>query len=104
MHPKLPLAATRASPPEIILAYRHTYKALLRAVQYSIPSRHTARDRVRHAFRTSKPEDYDRIKLGRTLELLDNAAKARGIEHRIVKNLMHVWYERARVWRNHGNL
>lgn len=100
----LPQTMHQAAKLEIILAYRHTYKALLRAVRYSVPSRYVARDRVRHAFRTGKAEDFDRVKLARTIEFLDNAAKSNGLEHRIQKSLMHVWYERARVWRNHGNL
>lgn len=78
---------------EIVLAYRQIYKHLLRAVQYSKPARFVAQERVRNAFRKSTPEEYDAARVARTLEFLDNAARVKGFEHRIVKNLMHVWWE-----------
>lgn len=82
---------------EIIHAYRHVYRHLLCAVQYSKPARYVAQDRVRDAFRNSNAEDYDAERIARTLEFLANAARARGLEHRIVKNLMHVWWEQKKL-------
>lgn len=82
---------------EIVLAYRHLYQHLLRAVQYSKPARYTARDHLRNAFRNSSTDSFDPQKIATTLGFLDNAAKFRGLEHRIVKNLMHVWWERAQL-------
>ena len=79
---------------EIIEAYRHIYKALLRAVRYSAPSRYVARDRVRNAFRTSIRGDFDATRIARTLHFLDGATKVAGLEHMILKNLTHVWWER----------
>lgn len=87
---------------EIVLAYRHLYQHLLRAVQYSKPARFVARDRIRNAFRSSPPEAYDPAKIATTLEFLDGAIKARGVEHRVVKNLMHVWWERQKLMRSMG--
>lgn len=84
----------------IVHAYRHTFKALLRAVQYAKPARFVARDRIRSAFRGARQEDYDAVKLARTIELLDHAARTRGLEHKIVKNLMHAWWERERMFRS----
>ena len=78
---------------EVIQAYRNLYKHLLRAVQYSKPARFTARDHLRRSFRKSDPDDYDEARITRTLELLDSAATSKGLEHRMVKNLMHVWWE-----------
>ena len=86
-----------ASHSEIILAYRHLYKHLLRAVQYSKPARFVARDRMRRYFRKSTEDDYDASRVARTLEFLDAAAKARGLEHKITKNLMHVWWEQQKL-------
>lgn len=87
----------RATHAEIIQAYRALYKHSLRAVQYSIPSRYTFRDHLRRAFRSSKPGDFDAARIANTLQFLDGAAKYRGLEHKIVKNLSHVWWERARL-------
>lgn len=78
---------------EIIHAYRNIYKHLLRAVQYSKPARFVAQDRVRAAFRSLPPEDFDPARIARTLQFLDGAATVRGLEHRILKSLMHVWWE-----------
>ena len=78
---------------EIILAYRHIYKHLLRAILYATPARYIAQDRIRNAFRNSDSSEYDASRIARTLEFLDGAAKVKGLEHRIVKNLMHVWWE-----------
>jgi len=88
-----------ATDKEILLAYRHLYKHLLRAVQYSKPARFTARDRMRDAFRKSPRETFDAASVARTVEFFDGAAKARGLEHRIVKNLMHVWWEQKKLRR-----
>lgn len=83
----------------ILLAYRHLYQHLLRAVKYSKPARYIARDRIRAAFRNSSPhqqqQHFQPAEISRTLEFLDNAAKYRGLEHRIVKNCMHVWWSRS---------
>lgn len=92
----LPARASRA---DILLAYRHIYKGLLHAVQYSKPARYVAQERVRSAFRSGTADDYDALKISRTVELLDHAAKARGLEHRIVKHLMHTWWERRNIYR-----
>jgi hypothetical protein len=81
----------------IIHAYRHLYQHLLRAVQYSKPARYIARDRLRNAFRNSKTEEYDAKRLARTLEFLDGAAKTTGLEHKIVKNWVHVWWGRGKM-------
>lgn len=88
---------TTPSRSELLLAYRHIYKHLLRAVQYSKPARFVVQERVRNAFRNSTPGDYDAIRIAQTLEFLDHAAKIRGLEHRILKNLMHVWWEQRKV-------
>ncbi|KAK6395400.1 hypothetical protein LTR65_000871 [Meristemomyces frigidus] len=73
---------------EVILAYRHLYQHLLRAVQYSKPARFVAQERIRNAFRTSSPESFDATRIERTLQFLNGAAKTKGLEHKIVKNLI----------------
>lgn len=86
----------------ILLSYRHLYQHLLRAVQYAKPARYVARDRLRVAFRnpsSSSTSDnaYHPERVARTLEFLDGAARTKGLEHKILKNLMHVWWERERL-------
>jgi len=75
-------------------AYRHLYRALLRAVQYSTPNRYVARDQLRDAFCRGHYEQFDKQKISRTLEFLDAATRERGLEHRLLKNLLHVAYWR----------
>lgn len=85
-----------AEPHKVLLAYRHLYKAALRAVQYSKPSRYTARDCLRRAFRSEPASNLKPQAIARTLEFLDGAARAKGIEHKLVKNLLHVQWGRRR--------
>ncbi len=82
-----------SSQTEILHAYRHLYRGLLRAVQYSKPARFVARDHLRSTFRNRPYEAFDQARVNRTLEFLDGAAKVRGLEHKIVKNLLRVWGE-----------
>ena len=87
------MAATRQN---ILQAYRDLYKHALQACQYSKPSRFVIRDRIRNAFRTSPREEFDAIRIQRTVEFLKNAAAYKGIEHKVQKNLCHVWWDRSR--------
>ena len=83
----------------ILTAYRHLFKRSLRAVQYSKPARFVVRDRMRKAFRDSPVDAFDAQRVAKTLEFLSGAAKTKGLEHKIVKNLMHVWWEREKLVR-----
>ncbi|KAF2019964.1 DUF1763-domain-containing protein [Aaosphaeria arxii CBS 175.79] len=77
---------------EIIHAYRHLYRHSLRAILYSKPARYTLRSRIRLAFRKSPPEAYDPQRVANTIEFLQYAARENGLEHKIVKNLLLVWW------------
>jgi hypothetical protein len=77
---------------EAIRSYRHLYKALLKAVQYSHPARTICRDQLRDAYRNEPQSNYNPVKIARTLEFLDGAARERGMEHKILKNLLHTRY------------
>lgn len=79
----------------ILHAYRYLYRSLLRAVQYSSPARYIARDQLRDAFRHGYREQFNQQKISRTLGFLDAASRERGLEHRILKNLLHVAYWKA---------
>jgi hypothetical protein len=77
---------------QIIHAYRHLYRGLLHAVQFSKPARYTARNQLRRAFREERAK-YDARGVVRTLRFLDAAARERGLEHRVLKNLLTMaWY------------
>jgi hypothetical protein len=76
----------------IIYAYRHLYRHGLRAVQFSKPARYTLRDRLRLAFHRGSAADFASHKVENTLELLRYATKENGLEHKIVKNLIFVWW------------
>jgi hypothetical protein len=76
----------------VIHAYRHLYREGLRAIQFSKPARYTLRDRLRLAFRKGSPHDFEPQRVANTLEFLRYAIKENGIEHKIVKNLLFVWW------------
>ncbi|KAF7559210.1 hypothetical protein G7046_g4931 [Stylonectria norvegica] len=81
---------------EVIHAYRRLYRGLLQAVQYSLPARFVARDQIREAFRepgaSLNPEG-----IKRTVWFLEAATKEKGLEHRILKNLLEVKLKRENV-------
>lgn len=80
------------NPIDVIHSYRALYRGLLRAVQYSKPARYTARDQLRDAFRKEHPSTYNQAKINKTIEFLALATQYSGLEHRILKNLIHTNY------------
>jgi hypothetical protein len=83
------------TPTQLIHAYRHLYRGLLHAVQFSKPARYQGRDKLRTAFRKDDPSQFDQERITRTVEFLSLAAKERGLEHKLVKNLLHMsWAEK----------
>ncbi|KAI0439758.1 DUF1763-domain-containing protein [Xylaria telfairii] len=79
--------------PKIIHAYRHLYRGLLHAVQFSKPARYTARNQLRRAFREEGAK-YDARGIARTIRFLDAATRERGPEHRVLKNLIFIAWSR----------
>ena len=82
---------------EIIQAYRHLYRAALLATHRASPAKHVIRERIRTAFRTEPRESFDQQRVKNTKAFLDRALKDAGMEHRILKNLLHVRY-----WQHHA--
>lgn len=80
------------APPVVISSYRALYKAGLAAVQHSSPARYAVRDKIRAAFRSSTPSQFSQQRVDNTVEFLQIAAKRKGIEHDIVRNLCMVHY------------
>ncbi|PUU81364.1 hypothetical protein B9Z19DRAFT_1077326 [Tuber borchii] len=76
----------------IIRSYRTLYKAGLAAVQYSSPARYSIREKLRKAFRRSDPSRFSQQRIDNTVQFLRTAARRKGMEHRIVKNLCKVAY------------
>lgn len=76
----------------IVLAYRHLYRQGLKAVNYSTPARHVLRRILRSSFRSASRDEFDPNRVVNTLQFLERAADSRGLEHKIVKNLIMVRY------------
>lgn len=62
------------------------------AVQYAAPAKYTLKTLLANAYRTGNAADFDSQKISNTLTFLDGAAKEKGLEHKILKNLLHTWY------------
>ena len=77
---------------DIVIAYRQLYQHGLRAVQYAKPQRYTLRDRLRLAFRKASHENFNQTRIDKTLEFLHGAVREKGLEHKILKNILHVWW------------
>jgi hypothetical protein len=91
------MSATRA---EIRLTYRKLYQSALRAVKYTSPDKLIVREKLRHAFRELPAESFDAARIARTVEFLDNAARMKGLETKIVKNLIHIAWGKQRLYYN----
>ncbi|KAL5363063.1 hypothetical protein BJX96DRAFT_155112 [Aspergillus floccosus] len=76
----------------VIRAYRHLYRAGLKVINYSSPSRHVLLRTLRSSFQDSSSRDFNPRKIANTLQFLHRAADVAGMEHKIVKNLMMVRY------------
>lgn len=77
---------------EIVRAYRHLLRQSLHAIHFSKPARYTLRDRLRLAFRKGNATEFNPQKIDNTLEFLRYATVENGLEHKILKNLLFVWY------------
>ena len=75
---------------EVIHAYRHLLRTSLQAIRYAKPARFTLQSHLRSSFR-NPTSAFDSQQISQTLEFLNNAAKYKGLEDKIVRNLLHVW-------------
>ena len=80
---------------ELTHAYRRLLRAGLRAVQFSQPSKSTITQLLREGFRDPQGTFEPRA-VRRTVYFLNGAAAKRGLEHRILKNLCRVHWDRMR--------
>lgn len=76
----------------IIASYRQLYKAGLSSIQHSSPARFAIRDKIRAAFRNGAAV-FSQQRADNTVEFLRTAARRKGIEHQVVRNLclVHYW-------------
>lgn len=81
----------------VIHAYRQLYRNALRATHRSYPAKHVIRETIRTAFRTEPAYNFSLQRVKNTENFLKRAEKDTGIEHRILKNLLHVRY-----WQHHA--
>jgi hypothetical protein len=83
---------------EILHAYRQLLRHGLHAVQFSLPARFVIQSQLRKAFRPKKGESktFDPEAIRRTIWFLKAAAAERGLEHKIVKNLVKVAWAREK--------
>ena len=77
---------------EILRSYRHLYRHGMYAIQYASPAKYTLRILLENAYRTGSAADFDPLKISNTLIFLEGAAKEAGLEHKILKNLLHTWF------------
>ncbi|KAH6850919.1 hypothetical protein B0I37DRAFT_414289 [Chaetomium sp. MPI-CAGE-AT-0009] len=82
-----------ATPQDLVHAYRSLLRAGLRAVQFSQPSRGVLTRQLRAGFRDPRGT-FDAERVRHTVWFLNAAAQRRGLEHRILKNLCRVHWER----------
>jgi hypothetical protein len=76
--------------------YRKLLQAGLHAVQYSKPARYALVRQLRNAFR-QKGAKFDENRVRRTVWFLNAAANEKGLEHKIVKNLLRVAWHRSQM-------
>ncbi|KAL8712564.1 MAG: hypothetical protein Q9220_003095 [cf. Caloplaca sp. 1 TL-2023] len=77
---------------QILKSYRNLYRQALRAIQYSSPARYTLKNLLQLAYRRNAREAYNVHKIDNTIVFLKHAAEERGFEHRLLKNLLHMWW------------
>lgn len=77
---------------DVVRSYRSLYRHSLHAIQYSSPARYTLRTLLRNTYRAGTAADFDPRKIENTLTFLNGAATEKGLEHRILKSLLHTWW------------
>jgi hypothetical protein len=88
---------------EIRHSYRAVLRASLRAIQFAKPARYTLVSRLRLAFTKTPASAYNPHKITNTLEFLEYARAQTGLEHKIVKNLLLVWWNQDKGGKGYPN-
>jgi hypothetical protein len=98
VHPRLSMSSQ-----EIRHSYRAVLRASLRAIQFAKPARYTLVSRLRLAFTKTPASAYNPHKITNTLEFLEYARAQTGLEHKIVKNLLLVWWNQDKGGKGYPN-
>jgi hypothetical protein len=77
---------------ELVQAYRSLYRAALHAVRHATPAKYQIRDTMRAAFSPESKETFDARRVKNTVEFLERAGAQTGLEHKILRNIVHVRY------------
>lgn len=77
---------------ELVQAYRSLYRTALRAVHNASPAKYQVRDTMRAAFSADSKDTFDPRRVKNTVEFLERAGTHTGLEHKILRNLIHVRY------------
>ena len=85
---------------DIIWAYRHLLRASLQAVRFSTPARYQIRDILRESFRELPSTHFQPRRIVNTLQFIQRASEHTGIEHRILRNILHIRFWRAKKLEN----
>lgn len=80
--------------PAISSAYRRLLRTSLQAVQYSTPARYQVKDILRDSFRNSSAAAFIPRRIENTIGFLEKAVEHNGLEHKILRNILHVRYWR----------
>lgn len=77
-------------------AYRRLLRTALQAVRFSTPARYQVQSILRDSFRHSPLSTFTPRRIKNTVRFLERARECNGIEHKILRNILHVRY-----WRDH---
>ena len=78
-------------------SYRQLLRTSLQAVRFAVPARYLLRSILRESFRESPERSYNWRRIQKTLVFLEHARDHKGLEHKIVKNILHMrWWKEKR--------
>lgn len=87
---------------EVVQAYRTLFKLSNRAVLNSRRARYHIRNIIRNAFRSEPRSSFCPRRIENTAHFLERARKYRGLEHKIITNLLNIRWWRSK--QHHGKL
>ena len=87
-----PMKADKAS---VTSAYRRLLRTALQAVRFSTPARYQVNGILRDSFRNAPPAAFVPRRIEKTIGFLEQAREHAGLEHKILRNIIHV-----RWWRD----
>ena len=104
-HEASPTSMT-ASSSSLLQSYRLLLKNGLRAVRFSSPAKYQLKNILRENFRDSPAAAYNERRISNTIGFLERATRnPRGLEHQILKRLLHLrWHRENPDRKPRGNM